>query len=173
MTRTQHIASCMQQAIDYLSSHPGEASYTDTPATACWEGGLRFSAESPNGITVVTDMPEAVGGEGSAPSPGWVMRAALATCDATLVAMRAAQEGIELEALEVVVDSESDDRGLLGMSDEVPAGPKTARVRIRVKAPAVNEERLREIIDWADEHSPVGDAVRRAVPTSIELKTAG
>jgi uncharacterized OsmC-like protein len=171
MADAQHVASCMQQAIEYLSDHPEEASYTDTPATARWEGGLRFQVETDGG-KVVTDMPSAVGGEGSAPSPGWVMRAALAACDATLVAMRAAQEGIDIKGLEVTVDSQSDDRGLLGMSDEVPAGPRAARVHIKVQAPGTDKARLREIIDWADDHSPVGDAVRRAVPTTIELEAA-
>lgn len=40
--------------------------------------------------------------------------------------MRAAELGIALQRVEVVVDSESDDRGILAMDDEVPAGPLRA-----------------------------------------------
>ncbi len=35
--------------------------------------------------------------------------------------MRAAELGILLDRVEVVVDSESDDRGILAMEDDVPA----------------------------------------------------
>ena len=98
------------------------------------------------------------------------MRAALANCDATLIAMRAAQVGIELSALEVIVDSESDDRGLLGVDDSVPAGPLSMRTRIRIEADGVSEADLREIIHWAERHSPVADAIQRAVPMKTEVE---
>ena len=97
------------------------------------------------------------------------MRASHAACDATVIAMRAAEEGIELSLLEVSVESESDDRGLLGAADEVTAGPLSTTVRVRISAPGVPEERLREVVDWAREHSPVDDAMRRAVPVHLEL----
>jgi hypothetical protein len=42
-----------------------------------------------NGIGRVLDLPSPVGGDGVAPTPGWLLRAARATCEATLTAMRA------------------------------------------------------------------------------------
>jgi len=87
-----------------------------------------------------------------------------------LIAMRAAQVGIRLTDLEVVVDSESDDRGLLGIDDSVPAGPLSMRTRIRIAAQGASEDSLREIIAWAEKHSPVADAIRRAVPVSTEVE---
>lgn len=90
----ERIRSSVEAAVAYLGGHPDEARYTDRPATARVEAGLRVTAEGPDGRLLVTDMPAAVGGEGSAPSPGWMLRAAHAACDATLVAMRAAQQGI-------------------------------------------------------------------------------
>ena len=59
-------------------------------------------------------MAESVGGGASAPTPGWLLRSALAACDATLVAMEAARDGVDLTELEVNVESESDFRGVLG-----------------------------------------------------------
>lgn len=115
-------------------------------------------------------MPESVGGAGSAPSPGWLSRAAQASCDATVIAMRAAQEGIRLKLLEVTVDSESDDRGLLGMDDAIPAGPLASRIRVRIAADGVEPQRLRELVEWADRHSPVTDGCRRAIPTTVEVE---
>ena len=97
------------------------------------------------------------------------MRAAHAACDATVIAMRAAEENIELSRLEVVVDSESDDRGLLGMDEAIPAGPIRTRVRIALEAEGVPETRLRELVEWARRHSPVDDALIGPVPVNVEV----
>lgn len=118
---------------------------------------------------IETDMSTGVGGGATALSPGWLLRAAHAAGDATLIAMRAAEEGVELSRLKVVVDSESDDRGMLGMDKTVPAGPLRTRVRVRVGAPGVPELRLREIVAWAREHSPVDDALGRQVPVDVDV----
>ena len=169
MTTEEHIRDSIKNAIGYLTEHPEETRYTDSSATAVIEG-LRSRVEGPNGATLVSDMPEGVGGGDSAPSPGWLLRAAMASCDATVIAMRAAQEGVELSTLEVTVDSESDDKGLLGMDDSVPAGPLSTRIRVKIAAEGVQPEKLREIVEWADHHSPVSDAVQRAVPTTIDVE---
>jgi hypothetical protein len=86
--------------------------------------------------------------------------------------MRAAELGIKLDVLEVVVDSESDDRGLLAAEEDVPAGPLSARIRVKLSAEGVSDEQLRELVEWADAHSPVSDAVRRAIPTAVDIQTA-
>jgi uncharacterized OsmC-like protein len=91
----------------------------------------------------------------------------MAGCDATVIAMRAAQEGVQLTTLEVTVTSESDDRGFLGMDDSLPAGPLAAQIHIKIAADGVPAEKLRKIVDWAERHSPVSDAVKRAVPTTV------
>ena len=116
-------------------------------------------------------MPPSVGGEGSAPSPGWLFRAALASCDATLIAMRAAAQGIQLSRLEVAVDSESDDRGILGIDEAVPAGPLRIRVRVRLASPDASDAELRKIADWGDRHCPVSDGARRPTETIMEVET--
>ena len=165
-----HIQQSIEKVIAFLAEHPEKGRYTDSIATAVVEGGLRCRAEGPDGAFLISDMPRAIGGGASAPSPGWLLRAALANCDATVIAMRAAQVGVTLTILEVTVESDSDDRGLLGMDDNISAGPLAMRTRVRIGADGVPRERLQEIVDWADAHSPVGDAVRQAVPSKIEIK---
>ena len=166
----ESIQKSIASAIEYLNAHPSEAHYTDSAAIATIEEGLLFRVEGPGGATITTDMPKGVGGGGIAPSSGWLMRAALASCDATLIAMRAAQEGVNLTLLEVTVDSESDDRGLLGMDDSIPAGPLSMRVRVRLAASNASPERLRQIVERAEAHSPVADAICRAVPRTLEVE---
>ncbi len=164
------IAGSIGTAVEHLTANPDQARYTDSPATAIIDG-LRSTVSGPHGAALVSDMPAGVGGTASAPSPGWLMRAALASCDATVIAMRAATEGVTLDTLEVTVDGESDDRGLLGIDDDTPAGPLHTRVRVRIGASGVDPDKLREIVEWADQHSPVGDATRRAIPTTVEVET--
>jgi uncharacterized OsmC-like protein len=170
----ERIGNTVRGAREYLTSHPDEAAYIDSPANARLESGLRVSVQGPDGASVATDMPASVGGGGSAASAGWLMRAAHAACIATLVAMRAAEEGVRLTRLEVAVDSDSDDRGILGAetAEEVPAGPIRTRVRISLAADGASEEALHLIATWAWQHCPVDDAMRRAVPVSVEVDTS-
>lgn len=166
---TDRIREAIESAIDYLSAHPEEALYTDSPATATIQGGLRTTVRGPGDEALTTDMPTSVGGGASAPSPGWFLRAAEASCTATLIAMRAAQLGMALENVEVVVDSRSDDRGILGIDDAVPAGPIGTRVAVTIEAPGVSTAQLEALASWAIDHCPATDAVRRAVPLELEL----
>jgi uncharacterized OsmC-like protein len=163
------IGDAVRAAREYLRSHPSEAHYTDSAATARLEGGLLVRVEGPGGAAVITDMPASVGGRDKAPSPGWFLRAAHAACVTTLVGMRAAEEGVVLSRLEVVVESQSDDRGILDGADDIPAGPLSTRVRILLAAEGMPDDRLREIAEWGAAHCPVHDAVRRAVPVSVEV----
>jgi hypothetical protein len=44
--------------------------------------------------------------------------------------------------------------------------------RVRISADRVEPQALRELVEWAEQHSPISDALRRAVPTSVELESA-
>jgi uncharacterized OsmC-like protein len=166
---TESIRTAIHGAIEYLTEHPDDARATDSFATAMIEDGLRCVVRGPDGVETHTDMVPSVGGTNTAPSPGWLLRAATASCVATLVAMKAALEGVELGALEVTVDSESDDRGILGIDDAVPAGPLSVSVRVSLGSTGGDVEKLREIVEWADAHCPVTDLTRRQVPISLRI----
>jgi len=97
-----HIKESVERVIDHYTENPGDARGPGTPVTAVMEDGLRCRVETPDGTTIVTDMPTGIGGGGSAPSPGRLFRAALASCDATFVTLRAARVGIKLTTLEVI-----------------------------------------------------------------------
>ena len=164
------IRDAVTNAVAYLTEHPAEARYTDSAATAVVTGGLAVMVTGPKGASVTTDMPKSVGGGDAAPSPGWLLRAAQASCVAMMVAMRAAHQGLDIGRIEVVVDSESDDRGILGIDESVPAGPLSSRARVRIEGRQVARQELERMVQWADAHCPVQDAVRRAVPCIVELE---
>jgi uncharacterized OsmC-like protein len=169
MSESERIGSAIHGAIEYLTQHPEEARYTDSEAVASLEKGLRVSVKDPAGRVVETDMSKGIGGEETAPSAGWLFRAALAACDTTLIAMRAAMLGIELTEAQVTIDSESDDFGILGIDDSIPAGPLRVRTRVRVSARDTDEQVLRDLVEWAMGHCPVCDVTKRAVPVTIDI----
>ena len=113
-------------------------------------------------------MATAVGGRESAPSPGWLLRAAVASCDAAVIAMQAAQERIALTSLEVEVFSESDGRGLVGGAD-VPAGPLRMILDVRLAADGVSRPDLQGLVERALKRSPVSEALGRIVPVEVSV----
>jgi uncharacterized OsmC-like protein len=166
------IGEAVAAASAYLTEHPDEARYRDSAAVARIESGLVVTVTGADGATLRTDMPSGIGGTASAPSPGWVLRAAEASCVASLVAIRAAALGVELRSVEVEVDSESDDRGILGLADDVPAGPLSTRISVAIDAPGRTPVEIEEIAAWAVAHCPVVDAVRRAIPIELIVRPA-
>jgi len=163
------IRGSIEGVVAYLVANPDAGLTTDPPAIAVRDGALRFRATGPSGQEVVTDMARAAGGDGSGPSPGWLLRAALATCDATVIAIEAARRGVELSDLEVSVESDSDDRGLFGL-DGVAPGPIVVRSRIRLGADDADPEVLQAILAATEANSPVADAIRRAIEIRTEVE---
>ncbi len=164
----------VRNAIETLSAaiatQPEKARAKNAPATATLVDGLRCRIGGPHGESLATDMPPAMGGEATGPNPGWLLRAALASCTATVIAMRAASLGVILSSLEVTVESASDNRGILGLDDNVSAGLGSVRTRVRIGAPGAAPEQLRQIVTWADSHSPVACTLRQSPACSLEIE---
>lgn len=140
------------------------------PATAVLQNGLECVISNAEGQMLVTDMAKALGGGGSGPSPGWLLRASLASCTATSIAMRAALHGIELRELEVTVHSDTDLRGAVGI-DGVPMAMTGMRMSIRIGADNSSERTLREIVEWGATQSTVSATLHegRVLPTDVTL----
>jgi uncharacterized OsmC-like protein len=167
---TESIRTAIQGAIKYLTDHPEDARATDSYATATLEEGLRCKIQGHDGAEIYTDMATSVGGGNSAPSPGWMLRAATASCVATLIAMKAALDDVELGNVEVTVDSQSDDLGILGIDDGVPAGPLSVSVRVKVDSNGTDPDELRQLVSWAHDHCPLCDLTKREVPINLETE---
>jgi len=163
----------IREAIDKLAGvfagNPEKAKVKNTPATARLTGGLKCEVTGPNNERVLTDMPPGVGGEGSGPNPSWLLRSGMASCTATVIAMRAAKLGIELKKLEVTVESESDQRGMLGLDDKVSAGLGGFRMKVKIAGDAPAAQ-LKELVEWSDGHSPVGCTVKEAPACALDIE---
>jgi uncharacterized OsmC-like protein len=132
--------------------------------------GLQCELKGPYGERVLTDMPPAMGGAASGPNPGWLMRGAIASCTATVIAMRAAHDGIELGELEVTVETDSDLRGILGMDKSVSAGHQAIRMNVKIGSPSASPEALRALVEWAEAHSPVGCTIKDSPACRLEVQ---
>jgi uncharacterized OsmC-like protein len=116
------------------------------------EGNWKFSV----------DMPEGIGGNNTAPTPGVYGRAAFGSCLAMGYMMKAAELNIAIKNLEVEVQADFDDGALVGTSDKsIPPGYLEVRYKITIESDAPTEEIIR-MLDEGDQHSPYLDVFSRS-----------
>lgn len=167
---TVRIREAIEKVSTALAQQPEKARVKNAPATAIVEDGLRCRVTGPAGELIHTDMPPGMGGAASGPNPGWLMRAALASCNATGIAMRAAKVGFNLTKLEVSVSSETDSRGMLGLDESVSAAMKPLRMHVKISAPEASAEELQNLVHWVCSHSPVGCTDPSAATVEVQVE---
>lgn len=147
--------------------------HADTSAVARWDAGTQITVRHTEGMEVVTDMPVELGGTGDKVTPGWLFRAGLASCAATSITLAAANEGMELTALEVHVGSRSDSRGLMGMSEPdgkpVYAGPFDVVMQVNIAALGATPQAIESLVANCLQHSPVPSALTTATPFALQV----
>ncbi len=118
---------------------------------------------------LVADEGPGDGGNGLGPDPGVFTRAGLGSCLAMGYVMWAAVFDVPINSVEVTVEADYDATGMYGIDDNVAPGWCAVRYTTKISSPAP-EEKVRELIDYADRHSSVLDIIRRAIPVSGETK---
>lgn len=113
------------------------------------------------------DIGTSEGGNNAGPGPGILERGALGSCLAIGYSQRAAMLEIPVDKIEVDVESEFDARGMLYLDDH-PPGFDILRYKVYIESPA-SEEEVMQIIDDTDQHSPVLDDFKRAIPVEREV----
>jgi uncharacterized OsmC-like protein len=113
-------------------------------------------------------MTEKYGGDGTAPNPGVLGRAALGSCLAIGYAMWASRLQVPITSLEVEIHADYDVRGELGVSEDVRPGYGEVRYVVTVEsdAPAADVTR---VLDIADRRSSWLDIVGHATPVRREV----
>jgi uncharacterized OsmC-like protein len=164
-----NIRAALEGLSEKLTAQPEKAKVRQSSATAVLKQGLSCVVKGPNNERIETDMPPAMGGAASGPNPGWYFRASMASCCATVIAMRAAKLGIGLTKLEVTVDGEADNRGMLGLDETVSAGASAMRTSVRISSDNAAPAQLEELVRWAERHSPVGCTVQDAPSNTLSV----
>ena len=122
--------------------------------------GLRCRSEE-GAWSIDSDLPTGLGGSGSAPTPGVLLRAALGSCLAMGYRLRAARRCIPVRSIRVTVESDSEIDGMLRTTSTAPPGFTTIRYHVELDTSAPAEE-IEAMVDEADQLSPMLDAVGRA-----------
>ena len=162
-------ASAWNNLSEALQANPEKARAKYAPATATLESGLKCCVTGPSGEHIETDMSPAMGGAGAHPNPASFFRASLAACCSTVIAAQAARLGMNLTRLEVTVEGEGDNRGILGLDDSISAGHSAIRTNVRISAQNTTPEQLNELVQWAAAHSPVGCTVRDSSTNTLHV----
>jgi uncharacterized OsmC-like protein len=115
------------------------------------------------------DMGKPEGGDGTAPSPGFFGRGALAGCLAIGIAIVSAQRGITVKGLSVEVAADWDWQGFYGLGENVPPGYTAVRVLVDIDSPAPRED-LEAMFEEAVAHSSYVDVFRRSNDVTVTLR---
>ena len=110
-------------------------------------------------------------GEDTGPNPVEYLLTGLAGCLTSSLIYHAAAKGIEIRGVESRLEGDMDLRGFLGLSKDVPVGYKNIRVYFKIDAD-VSEEKKEELIQMAQEYSPVFNTVSNPTPVSVQLDRA-
>jgi uncharacterized OsmC-like protein len=121
--------------------------------------GLHCSSEE-GAWEISSDLPDSLGGSGSAPTPGVLLRSALGSCMAMSYQLRAARHGVELTSIRVTVEADSEISGMLLVDADAPPGYTELRCHVEIESKAEPGDVLR-IIDEGDRLSPLLDVFVR------------
>jgi uncharacterized OsmC-like protein len=110
-------------------------------------------------------------GADTGPNPAEYLLHALAACLTTSLVYVAAARGVQLTEVESTLEGDMDVQGALGLSDDYRNGFTQISVSFRVAGDAP-EEKLREVVERAQERSAVMDMVSNGVPVTVHVETA-
>ncbi len=113
------------------------------------------------------DLPTDAGGTGAGPTPGVHGRAALASCLAMSYSIELARAGIEARGVEVELQADYDNRGLLGMANVRP-GYLGVRHTLYLECDAPREA-VQVALDKARRNSPYLDIFANPQPVSGQV----
>lgn len=166
MSDEERIRSAFERIATAIARRPSLGRSTGISKTRV-VGGLRCEThEGP--WHLATDMSEPAGGQGSAPTPGVLGRAALGSCLAMGYTMYAAKLGVPIAELEVEVQADYDDGALFGVTDS-PAGYLEVRYIVTIKSDAPEADIWR-VLDESDAHDPYLDVFSRAQSCRREVR---
>jgi len=164
----QHLKTATERNIKAISRRPSIGQGTATTTVAVRAGGTACEIED-GPWTLVADMDAGMGGGAAGPDPGVLARGALGACLAAGYLVWAARLGVPVDDVSVVIQTDYDARGMYAVDNAVSPGWQALRYTVSITSPAP-EERVREVVDQADRHSPILDDIRRPVPVARTLR---
>ena len=121
------------------------------------------------GFVFDKDEPDVLLGEDNGANPVEYVLAALAGCLTTSLVYHAAAQGIRIDEVESRYEGDLDLRGFLGLDEKVRNGYQNIRITFKVKGDAP-PEKLEELVQLAQQRSPVFDIVSHPVPVTVQVE---
>ena len=149
-----------------------------------WRGGLR--AQHSGGAytvgttttkhrsprSIVTDEPPEILGSDAGVSPAEMTLASLAACLMVGYSANAAAMGIDLEEVTLDLVGDGDLQGFMNIGSKRPGLSKIS-VSARVLAKNATPQKLKELHDYVNEHSPIWDTIANPVRVESKLVDGG
>jgi uncharacterized OsmC-like protein len=160
-------ANAIKASTERFMAEPSAARSAPAVTASLVDGRARLSAGSFNWDA---DLPPAVGGENSAPSPTAHLLGALAGCAVVFIHdTLAPQLGLQLDDVSAVARCTADARGLLGMDGAVPdLGDVEVEIHVVSPEPA---DRLQRLFELWQERCPIYLALAKPVPVQATFTT--
>lgn len=164
-TKMDAIKTQLERNVRAVSLRPGVGQGT---AVTTARLGEDLTCEIRDGSwTLKGGMSAKYGGDDSAPNPGVLGRAGLASCLAIGYAMWAARLGVPIDELTVAVEADYDVRGELGVDDSVTPAFTAVRAKVSVRSPAPAAE-VEAMLEHSERHSSWLRIFSDPIPVTVE-----
>ena len=164
MTPTDnHIRTCQNDVIRRLSERPDQGRVTSVISGSVTNGLKCRVSQGPHHVDM--DMSKAMGGEATAPSPGFFAKAGLVGCLAIATRMTAARTGIAVRSVHVDVETDTDTLAIFQKGGG-NAAPLDTRISIRIDTDEP-DDRIDALMDQVLDIDTWFLALRDAQPVSI------
>ncbi|HEX5187475.1 MAG TPA: OsmC family protein [Nitrososphaeraceae archaeon] len=114
------------------------------------------------------DEPPALLGEDNGANPVEYVFAVLDGCLITSLIYHAAAKGIKIDEVETSISGDINLQGFLGLDQKIRNGYEKIKVEFKIKADAP-KEKLQELVQLAQNRSPVFDIVSHPTPVEVSL----
>ncbi len=161
------IKSALERAVKTVTLRPERGQRVYRNVASVREGTVCQVEES--GRTLSLDVGKAVGGNDAGPNPSMVLRSAMSGCVAIGIRQWAARRDMPVDQVEVVLETDVDARGQLGVREDITPGFQGVRLAITVTSPASLEE-IEDLVATSLQYSPLIDVFRKPQPVEHRLE---
>ena len=167
MSDRQTIKQALDRANKTVTLRPerGQRVYRNVATVGA---GLQCHVEEA-GRRLTMDVGKALGGHDAGPSPSMILRSAMSGCVAMGVKQWAARRDVPIDRVEVVLETDVDARGQLGVRNDVAPGFSKIRLTIAVASPAPLEV-IEDVVAASLRYSPLMDVFVN--PQSVEHRVS-
>lgn len=120
-------------------------------------------------FTLIGDEPVALLGTDTGVSPAEYILHSLAGCYTVTLTSMAAEQGIDLDSIELDMNFDINLNGFLGLDKNVRNGAQGIRVDVKLNSSSATQEQLEALVKALPSHSPIHDTLANPVTITTKL----